>query len=131
MKAVVVKTTNEVSIEELGKPLHMHTQPILGGMIEVVHPMRLPRSYVMLVNESGLLLYLDLNVVGCILYGTDAHGAPIVGNIIIMKEAVVNELGEHDIVGLTDAEAKHFTDLFNEMIYRAELREEDEDAEEA
>ena len=85
MKAVVVKTTNEVTIEDLGEPLHMHTQPILGGMIETVHPMRLKRPYLMLVNESGLLMDLDINPLGCYLYGTDTHGAPIVGNIIIMK----------------------------------------------
>lgn len=130
MKAVVVKTTNEVSIEELSEPLHMSTRPILGGLIEVVKPARLSRSYVMLVNESGLLQDLDLNPIGCWLYATEAHGAPIVGNIIIMKEVVINRWGERDLWGLTDQEAKKFKDIFDELIYRNQL-EEDEDAEEA
>ena len=106
MKAVLITTTGEVTIEELGEPLHQYTRPILGGLIEVVHPIRLMQPYVMLVNESGLLQDLDINTVGSYLYGTDMHGVPIVGNVLIMKEAVVNSLGEHDIIGLTNTEAE-------------------------
>lgn len=84
----------------------------------------------MLVNESGLLLGLDKNRVGCYLYGTDIHGAPIVGNVIIMKEAVVNELGERDIVGLSDREArtveKTMSMLQQMLLALAEAQEEDD-----
>ena len=101
MKAILVTPAGSVTIEELGEPLHQYTRPVLGGLIEVVHPARLKPPFVMLVNETGLMQDLDLNTVGSWLYGTDQHGAPIVGNILIMKEAVVNRLGEHDIVGLS------------------------------
>lgn len=106
MKAILVTPSGSVTIEELGEPLHQYTRPILGGLIEVVHPARLKPPFVMLVNETGIMQDLDLNTVGSWLYGTDQHGAPIVGNILIMKEAVVNKLGEHDIVGLSPEETK-------------------------
>ena len=106
MKAVVIRTNGIITVEMLREPLHEDTRHILGGFIEVVRARRLKDPYRMLVNESGLLLGLDENRVGCYLYGTDIHGAPIVGNIIIMKEAVVNDLGERDIVGLADREVK-------------------------
>lgn len=119
MKAVLITTTGEVTIEELGEPLHQYTRPILGGLVEVVHPIRLKRPYDMLVNESGLLQDLDLNTVGSFLYGTDTHDAPIGGNVLIMKEAVVNSLGEHNIVGMNRFEAQYYkmvmTDLYQDL----------------
>ncbi len=126
MKAVVVRTTNEVSIEDLGEPLHMHTQPILGGMIETVHPMRLKRPYLMLVNDSGLLRDLNINPLGCYLYGTDKRGSSIVGNIIIMKEVLINRWGERDICGLTDQEAQGLKNLFDDLIYKFQIEEDNE-----
>lgn len=63
-------------------------------------PRGLPAPLMMLVNEEGLLEGLPMNTIGSILYGTQIHGQPIVGNIVIMKEGWVN--GEPDIVGLEE-----------------------------
>lgn len=40
----------------------------------------------MIVNEEGLLKDLPLNRAGSLLYGTQFHGSPIVGDIVIMAE---------------------------------------------
>ncbi len=76
----------------------------VGGLIEIVRPVGLPKPYVMLVNEEGLCLELPINNLGCQLYGTIMHGAPIVGNICFVTEGWVN--GEPDLIGLTDEKLK-------------------------
>ena len=53
----------------------------------------------MIVNEDGLNLGLPVNTIGSLLYGTQEHGHPIVGNAVVMKEG--KRLGEPDIVGIT------------------------------
>lgn len=103
MKAIVITMKNQIYTVDVTDPLHKTARPILGGLIEHVNPMRLKRPYCMLVNESGLLLDLDLNTIGSWLYGTDRHGQPIVGNVMIMKDGR-NEYGEGDIFGLDDQE---------------------------
>ena len=127
MYAVVIRTNGEITVEDLKEPLHKATRPILGGLIEVVRPYLLPHPYRMLVNESALLLELPINLIGSYLYGSAFHGNPIVGNIIIMKEAVINEWGEHDIVGLEEQEAHNICNYFKEIYVR--LTEEDEEEE--
>ena len=47
----------------------------------------------MLVDEEGYFQNLDLNYVGSYLYGTDLHGNPILGNILIIGEMYGEELG--------------------------------------
>lgn len=42
----------------------------------------------MLVDEDGIQKELPLNIVGSWLYGTDLHGDPIVGTILIIGETV-------------------------------------------
>lgn len=113
MKGVVVTTDEKVEIRDFGEPLYMTVGEAVGGHIEVVHPRHLGRPLVMIVNEEGLQLRLDLNIHGSILYGTHEHGSPIVGNIVIMKEGFVN--GEPDIVGLTDEEATEICVFFEKM----------------
>ena len=103
MKGVVVTTKAEVEVREFTAPLHKSVGQAVGGWIEIVHPIGLKRPYVMIVNEEGLLLELDVNVYGSLLYGAQTHGQTIAGNIVIMKEGFVG--GEPDIVGLSDNEA--------------------------
>lgn len=102
MKAIVITTDNKASVREFSEsqPLFRETQPILDGYMEHVHPRRLPHPYCMLVNDEGLLRELPPNPMGCLLYETDNHGAPIVGNLILMKDGYRG--GEPDILGLTD-----------------------------
>ena len=68
----------------------------------------------MIVNEEGRLLDLPLNYVGSYFYGTDQHGEPIVGNIVIMKDGYRG--GEPDIVGLNDVEAEQIKDVIIDLI---------------
>lgn len=59
--------------------------------VEIVRPGRLPKGYVMIVDEEGLLKDNELNAVGCWFYETDKHGEPIVGNALILKEVYGEE----------------------------------------
>lgn len=114
MKGIVVTTDLEIRIEEFSDPLYKTVGSAVGGYIEHVKPARLRHPYCMIVNEEGRLLYLPLNYVGSYFYGTDQHGEPIVGNIVIMKDGYRG--GEPDIVGLNDVEAEQIKDVIIDLI---------------
>lgn len=104
MKGIVVTTDLEIRIEEFSDPLYKTVGSAVGGYIEHVKPARLRHPYCMIVNEEGRLLDLPLNHIGSFFYGTDQHGEPIVGNIVVMKDGFRD--GEPDIVGLDDSEVE-------------------------
>ena len=114
MKGIVVTTDLEIRIEEFSDPLYKTVGSAVGGYIEHVKPARLRHPYCMIVNEEGRLLDLPLNYVGSYFYGTDQHGEPIVGNIVIMKGGYRG--GEPDIVGLNDVEAVQIKDVIIDLI---------------
>lgn len=98
MKAVTVTHDLQIGFTELEKPLYRSAGAFVGGYIEIVRPRGLKRPYVMIVNEEFLLLGLPKNEIGSCLYQTHLHGAPILGNFLIMKEQ------GPDLVGLDDPE---------------------------
>lgn len=106
MKGIVITTDNLMRIEDFGAPQHETIGKAVGGWIEIVRPRLLQRPYCMVVNEEGLLHNLPLNLYGSYLYDTPRHGSPIVGNVVILKEGIVD--GEPDFVGLSDDEALAF-----------------------
>lgn len=114
MKGIVVTTDLEIRIEEFSDPLYKTVGSAVGGYIEHVKPARLRHPYCMIVNEEGRLLDLPLNYAGSYFYGTDQHGEPIVGNIVIMKDGYRG--GESDIVGLSDVEAEQIKDVIIDLI---------------
>ena len=114
MKGIVVTTDLEIRIEEFSDPLYKTVGSAVGGSIEHGKPARLRHPYCMIVNEEGRLLDLPLNYVGSYFYGTDQHGEPIVGNIVIMKDGYRG--GEPDIVGLNDIEAEQIKDVIIDLI---------------
>ena len=114
MKGIVVTTDLEIRIEEFSDPLYKTVGSAVGGYIEHVKAARLRQPYCMIVNEEGRLLDLPLNYVGSYFYGTDQHGEPIVGNIVIMKDGYRG--GEPDIVGLNDVEAEQIKDVIIDLI---------------
>lgn len=114
MKGIVVTTDLEIRIEEFSDQLYKTVGSAVGGYIEHVKPARLRHPYCMIVNEEGRLLDLPLNYVGSYFYGTDQHGEPIVGNIVIMKDGYRG--GEPDIVGLNDVEAEQIKDVIIDLI---------------
>lgn len=101
-KGLVITPDNEIFIQEFDRPLFESVGKAVGGWIELVHPVYLDAPYVMIVNEEGLLKGLPVNIVGSCLYGTFVHGAPIVGNIVIMCEGYTEE--GPDIIGIPDSE---------------------------
>lgn len=114
MKGIVITAQDRIEICEFDPPLYQTVGRAVGGHIEVVHPVGLKRPFVMIVNEEGLCLNLELNALGSVLYGTLAHGHPIVGDIVILKEGFTGE--GPDIIGLEDQEAEDLFNLFNHML---------------
>ena len=112
MRGVVVTTNEEMYVKDFAQPLYETIGKEVGGWIEIVHPIGLKKAIHTLCfvcNEEGLPRGLPLNAFGSVLYGTPAHGNPIVGNIVIMREGMVN--GEPDFVELTDANIKWIKQL--------------------
>nr|DAF75779.1 MAG TPA: protein of unknown function DUF3846 [Caudoviricetes sp.] len=110
MKGIVITTENEMRVQEFSKPAHLSIGDAVGGWIEIVHPVRLEQPYCMIVNEEGRLLNLPINSFGSFLYGTDYHGNPIFGDIVLLKEGIDSD-GERDILGLAGQDIKYLCDM--------------------
>ena len=98
IRGIVISTDNMVEVKDFAPPLYQSLGEAVGGTIELVRPRGLARPFVMIVNDEGLLLDLPLNRLGSILYETQKHGSPIVGNVVIMKEGMTSN--GPDIIGL-------------------------------
>ncbi len=107
MKGIVVTSDNQIEVKDFEAPMHRTVGDVVGGYIEIVHPIGLAEPLVMIVNEEGLILELPMNTIGSLLYGTHIHGAPIVGNLVIMKTGWTDD--GPDIVGLDDQEVEELT----------------------
>lgn len=66
--------------------------------IEIVHPKGF--DFILIVDEEGLLNEKPFNYYGSYIYGTQIHGQPIVGNVLI-----ADENADGSIVGLPIPEA--------------------------
>lgn len=116
MRGVVFTTDNQMYVKDFGRPLYETVGKEVDGWIEVVHPVglkRAPSKLCFVCNEEGLLRNLPLNAFGSVLYGTQRHGHPIVGNIVFMREGIVN--GEPDFVELTDADIQWIKKLARDV----------------
>lgn len=107
MKGIVITTENEISIKDFGEDYLSEVKEVIGGWPEHCHPRLLPEPLCMFVDDEGLRKDLPINVVGCFLYETLAHGHPIVGTIVILKDEGPN------IVGLSDEELNHLCTKLN------------------
>jgi len=106
-EVIVITTKNHIqakSIQLKDGLLLEGLQEIVGGWVEIVHPLSLDEPYCMIVNEDGLLRGLEVNPIASLLYGTLEHGYPIVGDVAIMKDGY--RCGEPDIVGLNKNEIR-------------------------
>lgn len=97
-KGIVITASGCWFEQEFDEPLYKSVGRAVGGYIEIVHPRGLASPYVLVVNEEGMY-NLPVNMFGSLLYGIMAHGCPIYGNAVIMKEEFRN--GEPDVVGLS------------------------------
>ncbi len=114
MKGIVITAKDKVEIRDFQEPLYKTVGAVVGGGIEIVRPVGLKQPFVMIVNDEGLLMDLELNAIGSLLYGTLAHGSPIVGDIVVMKMGFTEE--GPDIVGLEDQEAAGLYLMFTKML---------------
>nr|DAE19444.1 MAG TPA: protein of unknown function (DUF3846) [Podoviridae sp. ctyDR6]DAH35311.1 MAG TPA: protein of unknown function DUF3846 [Caudoviricetes sp.] len=110
MKGIVVTAKCEMRVQEFSNPAYKSIGEVVEGWIEVVRPARLKRPYCMVVNEEGVFRNLPMNIFGSFLYGTDNHGAPILGDIVLLKEGI-NSDGERDLLGLTEQDIKYLCDM--------------------
>ena len=112
-KVIVITTDNTIFVKELeiinGSMLE-GLKEIVGGWIEIVHPMHLEHPLALVCNEEGLIYELPFNFVGSALYGYAEHGHPIVGNIAIVQSGWRD--GEPDIVGIPDEIIQQVYDQF-------------------
>lgn len=108
MRIIRVTTQNEISVHEYPAIRENEILQMLIGndcsMFEHVMPRRLYQRYgaisevtrtpgeaiAMLVDEEGLLKTNQVNLLGSMLYETDKHGSPIVGNILIVGKKWFN-----------------------------------------
>lgn len=86
---VSTEVPNNISVQEIEGDLSTALNSAVDGWIEIVRPITglLEQGEVMVVNEEGHCRGLELNLMGTLIYG---YG-PIVGNIVICKEAMTNE----------------------------------------
>ena len=73
-------------------------------LIEVVHPEKLKEGFLMLVDEEGLLKENFINLIGSWLYGTEKHGSPIAGDIMVIRETYGPDGPDFD--GMSDQEVE-------------------------
>lgn len=94
---IYISTTGFFTVKKIdwSKDLNKQLHDQLHGFYEIVHPQWLPRPYLMLCDDEGMLKRLDINPVASVLYGYH-----IAGPILILKEEWDPE-GSPDITGLT------------------------------
>ena len=115
MKAVLITTGNQIQTVELTQPLHRSLNELVGGWIEIVRGMNMKRPYLMICNEDYCNLNLPGNFLGSYFYGTQIHGHPVLGNIVIMKER-----GE-ELEGLDDIEIRIIHEECSSLLHSRKL----------
>lgn len=112
---IVISPDGQITTQDFSGDVITKVHAVVGGLVEHVRPRGLMRPYCMLVNEEGLLIGLDLNLIGSYLYQTHIHGAPIVGTIVLMKERPVGGFGDYDIIGLSDKDVAYLTKMLSKI----------------
>ena len=104
MKTLKITTDNKIRMIDINMSDYKAIQKELGGHFETVHTKLMYEYYkapvIMLVDEEGLWKRLPLNVVGSYFYGTQEHGNPIAGDVLLAL--VVGE----DFTGFTESDAR-------------------------
>lgn len=108
MNIIIVTPQNTMFKRTIPERDMLHSlKNAVGGSVETV-PSILKNPYVVLCDEDGYIHERPINATGCKLYGTDEHGHPVLGNIVIMCQGIVN--GEPDLVGLDDSRCEAVLD---------------------
>ena len=101
-KGIVITPDNLISEQEFPEPIYDSVGKVVGGWVQVVHPVGLEPPFCMCVDDAGLLKDEEFNLIASILYGTPDHGNPIVGTVVLMKEDGDGE--DRHLAGLSQAE---------------------------
>lgn len=112
MKALIVTTKDTAYVRDFAPPMSRTAEEVIGDWVELVRPRGLP-GYLMLVDESGRLKNLPINLAGSLFYGSQFHGDPIVGNIVIAGD---NQ--EKVPQGLTEKQISHVFEEANRLMKR-------------
>lgn len=103
MKTVKITTDNVVSVIDVDFNDFRSIQKAIGGYFEIVKTQKMfdyfKQPMIFMADEEGHVKRLPLNQLGSHFYGTERHGWPIAGDIILAVP-----YGEY-ILGLDDAEA--------------------------
>lgn len=113
-KVLKVDTKLNLTVIDLEEPLYESAQKVIGGYGEQVRTDRIPHGHIMLVDEEGRLKDLPFNAFGSFLYGTDKHGEPIVGDILLIKTKMTSE-GE-DWTTLSLEEVAKLSEIYQPML---------------
>jgi len=116
MIAIRVTTEKVLDVIEIEPPVYKGLHELFGDYFEIVRPRGLKHQFVMIVDESGLLKELPINLVGSVLYETHIHGQPIVGDIIIMRE--IHNYDGADLASLEAADVSELIEFLNDIASR-------------
>lgn len=114
MKTLKITTDNKIRMIDINMSDYKAIQKELGGYFETVHTKIMYEYFkapvIMLVDEEGRCKCLPLNVVGSYFYGTQEHGNPIAGDVLLALA-----VGE-DFTGFTEGDARQWRDkLLNDF----------------
>ena len=114
MKTLKITTDNRIRMIDINMDDCKAIQKELGGYFETVHTKLMYEYFkapvIMLLDEEGRCKCLPLNVVGSYFYGTQEHGDPIAGDVLLAL--VVGE----DFTGFTEGDARQWRDkLLNDF----------------
>lgn len=108
METLKITTDNKIRMIDIDMSDYKAIQKELGGHFETVHTKIMYEYFkapvIMLVDEEGRCKCLPLNVVGSYFYGTQEHGDPIAGDVLLAL--VVGE----DFTGFTEGDARQWMD---------------------
>jgi len=120
MNIIICRTNGTVEDMTLTekRDLHWYGEQIGAQVVEIVHPTGLKEPYLFMCDEEGRLKKRPvINFLGSWLYGTQDHGSPIVGDIIIAREVISN--GERDIGPMSEGEADVLADWLVDHFWEA------------
>lgn len=106
MKGILVTTEGVIEVKDFKEPHFQSIYDQLGGF-EIVNPIGLAEPYRMVVDDDGLYKQKPVNKLGSLLYGTNIHGNPIVGDIVILKQR--RTCDGMSLVGLGEQDCKELT----------------------
>lgn len=109
MRGVFVGTNGTIEVREYELPIHKSVGVDVLGYVERVKPRGLPREYMFLCNEEGLISRLPRNKIATKLYQHE-H---IAGDVVILKEGMTRE--GINCINMTEEDARQMVELLKQI----------------